>query len=366
MTDKKSYQGKKVFLTGHTGFKGSWLLYWLKLAGAEVMGYSLAPKPEHKLFDFIAGQSLCRSVFQDILNYPALEKNITDFQPDFIFHLAAQPIVRYSYDHPLETFSVNALGTANVLNAVRKLLKPCVTLIVTTDKVYHNQERSYAYREEDRLGGYDPYSASKACAELIVDSYRNSYFNRANYAEHKKLIVSARAGNVIGGGDWARDRIVPDIIRSLENAKPVVVRNPEAVRPWQHVLEPLHAYILLAEKLASDPASYHNEYNFGPRTSDCLPVEEMVRQAIEVWQSGSYQISNQTNAPHEAGLLTLDIGRAINDLGWRPVYSAREAMVKTISWYKAFDGTNARDLLQKDIGEFLKLYEGAAAGAVTE
>src|ERR1700686_4243702 len=230
------YKGKKVFLTGHTGFKGGWLLSWLKMAGAEVRGYSLPPKPEHKLYGYIKGEDLCHSFLHDILDYPALEKCIEDFQPDFIFHLAAQPLVRQSYENPLETYNTNIMGTAHVLNAIRKISRPCVAIIVTTDKVYFNQERTIPYKETDRLGGFDPYSSSKACAELVIDAYRNSYFNSANFSEHQKTIVATRAGNVIGGGDWAKDRIVPDIIRALQNNEPVMIRNPNSVRPWQHVL----------------------------------------------------------------------------------------------------------------------------------
>ncbi|HEY4935374.1 MAG TPA: CDP-glucose 4,6-dehydratase [Puia sp.] len=355
------YKDKKVFLTGHTGFKGSWLLSWLNMAGADVMGYSLAPKPEHKLYGYIKGESFCHSFLHDILDYPALEKCMMEFQPDFVFHLAAQPLVRHSYENPLETFNVNIMGTTHVLNAIRKISKPCVAVIVTTDKVYHNQERTIPYRETDRLGGYDPYSSSKACAELVIDAYRNSYFNATNFNEHKKTIVAARAGNVIGGGDWAKDRIVPDIISALQNNEPVIVRNPQSVRPWQHVLEPLHAYLLLGQKLFENPGVFHNEYNFGPEPSDCLPVETMVQEAIKVWQAGTYKILKEKEGPHEAGLLTLDISRAKTDLHWRPVYNAVEAMDKTISWYKACTGENALELIEENIETFMIEYNQSVA-----
>jgi len=350
------FKDKKVFITGHTGFKGSWLLSWLKMAGAEIQGYSLAPKPDHKLYGFIQGDDLCHSALHDILNYPVLEKCLVAFQPDFVFHLAAQPLVRYGYEEPLETFNINIMGTAHVLNAIRKLVKPCVAIMVTTDKVYHNIEKSYAYREEDRLGGYDPYSSSKACAELVIDAYRNSYFNKSTYHEHKKTIVAARAGNVIGGGDWAKDRMVPDIVRALQNNEPVLVRSPNSVRPWQHVLEPVHAYLLLARKLAEHPESYHTEYNFGPEMADCLPVEKMVQRAIKTWKAGTYQIKQGKDAPHEAILLKLDISRAISDLKWKPMYTAFEAMDKTINWYKEFTGGNALDLIQENIRSFQDQY----------
>ena len=351
MKYKDIYQGRKVFLTGHTGFKGSWLLTWLHLLGAQVKGYSLPPRPEHLLFEQIKGDTLCESIFGDILDYSELEKNILEFQPDFVFHLAAQAIVRTSYKVPLETFAVNALGTANVLNAIRSLNKPCIVILITTDKVYHNNEWLYPYRETDRLGGYDPYSASKACAELIIDSFRNSFFNINNYPDHNKSIVVARAGNVIGGGDWAKDRIIPDIIRSLQHNESIPIRHPAAVRPWQHVLESLAAYLLLGSKLANDPIRYASAYNFGPLNKDCLTVEEMVTQAIKIWGTGSYHIANNPAMPHEAGLLKLDISKASNDLHWQPVFNAYESIRKTIEWYKTFD-QNALDLIKSDIQSF--------------
>jgi CDP-glucose 4,6-dehydratase len=350
------YKNKKVFLTGHTGFKGSWLLSWLKMLGADVGGYSLAPKLEHKLYGQIKGESLCRSFLQDILDYSTLEKCILDFQPDFVFHLAAQPLVRESYENPLETYNVNIIGTANVLNAVRKIMKPCVVVLITTDKVYHNLERKEPYVEDDRLGGYDPYSSSKACAELIIDAYRNSFFNPLEYSIHRKSVVSARAGNVIGGGDWAKDRIVPDIVRALQNETPIQIRNPNAVRPWQHVVEPLHAYLLLGQKLFENSEAYHSSYNFGPNVSDCLPVEVMVQKAIKVWQHGAYEILEGYAGAHEAGLLKLDITRAKTDLNWRPLYPATEAMEKTILWYKTCNEENARNLIEENIESFLSKY----------
>jgi CDP-glucose 4,6-dehydratase len=355
------YKGKRVFLTGHTGFKGSWLLSWLHAAGAVIRGYALAPKPQHKLYDYINGDSLCTSVVQDIMDYPALEKSLTDFQPDFVFHLAAQPLVRYAYAEPLETFNVNVIGTANLLNAIRKLSKPCIAVIITTDKVYHNQEWPYPYRENDRLGGYDPYSASKACTELVIDAYRNSYFNRGVFADHQKTIVSVRAGNVIGGGDWAKDRIVPDVVRALANNEAIVIRNPRSVRPWQHVLEPLHAYLLLGQKLAENPNAYQSEYNIGPDIADCISVEDMVKLAISIWGSGTYRKEEKVGNPHEAGLLKLDISRAIADLHWQPVYHAAEAMEKTMNWYKAFSGANARELVNEDIWSFMQHYNQSIA-----
>ncbi|RZK32381.1 MAG: CDP-glucose 4,6-dehydratase, partial [Hymenobacter sp.] len=262
---RATYAGKRVFLTGHTGFKGAWLLAWLHELGATVRGYALAPQTTPSLYEVIGGEALCeKSVIADLRQRDLLTQEVVDFQPDFVFHLAAQPLVRLSYDIPAETFEVNALGTAYMLEAVRQLEKPCTVVLITTDKVYENKEWVYPYRETDRLGGYDPYSASKACTELVINSYVQSFFNKADYARHQKAIAVGRAGNVIGGGDWALDRIVPDIVRAVQAGQPVQLRNPAAVRPWQHVLEPLGGYLLLGAKLSQDAARYAGAWNFGP------------------------------------------------------------------------------------------------------
>lgn len=349
-----TYKGKRVFLTGHTGFKGSWLLYWLNELGAEVKGYALAPHAEQDLYHQIRGDDFCSSVIADIRDRSKLTKELLSFRPDFVFHLAAQPLVRRSYEIPGETFEVNAMGTANVLDALRGLDMSCVGVMVTTDKVYENKEWHYPYRECDRLGGYDPYSASKACAELIIDSYRNSFFHPHSYGKHFKTISSARAGNVIGGGDWAKDRIVPDIVRALQKGEPVIVRNPKAVRPWQHVLEPLGGYLLLGAKMASDPVKYASSWNFGPLSEDNLSVEELVKTALEIWGKGTYQSERSRHAPHEAGLLKLDISKATSELSWRPKWNSNKAICETIKFYKsAFTSIPAVDAL----GEALRDYQ---------
>lgn len=331
---KHIYGGKKVFVTGHTGFKGSWLISWLYLLGADIKGYSLAPINDDDLYYQIKGDDLCQSVIADIRNKTKLAKEIIDFQPDFIFHLAAQPLVRLSYDIPIDTFDVNIMGTAHVLDALRFLPQKCTTIVITTDKVYENKEWHYPYRETDRLGGYDPYSASKAAAEIVISSYQNSFFNLNAFDKHQKSIATARAGNVIGGGDWAKDRIIPDIIRSLTNNKPIIVRNPQAVRPWQHVLEPLAGYLLLGAKMNDDPLRYSSAWNFGPMAGDNLTVLQLVNIAIQAWGHGTYEHYKTVGQPHEAGLLKLDINKAINDLGWKPKWNANDAIDKTISWYK--------------------------------
>ena len=337
----KTYRGKRVFLTGHTGFKGSWMLKALSILGAEVMGYSLAPENDFDLYHLVKGDSINQSVIADLRDRDRLTQAITGFKPDFVFHLAAQPLVRLSYQIPSETFEVNAIGTANVLDGVRALNNECKVVLITTDKVYHNNEWLYPYRETDRLGGYDPYSASKACAELIIDSYKNSFFNPAKFSEHGKAIAITRAGNVIGGGDWSKDRLIPDIVRALSKNEKVIIRNPQAVRPWQHVLEPVFGYLLLGSKLVSQPMEFAEAFNFGPDVTDALPVSKMVELAIQSWGQGDFEVQSSSSNPHEAGLLKLDISKAVAKLGWRFQYTAPMAIQKTIEWYKYYNGDAA-------------------------
>jgi CDP-glucose 4,6-dehydratase len=344
------YSGKRVFVTGHTGFKGSWLIKILSDFGADIKGYALAPENRTNLYTEINGGSLCDSVINDLRDRVKLKKAVLDFQPDYVFHLAAQPLVRLSYKIPAETFEVNAIGTANLLDAIRLLEKKCNIILITTDKVYHNYEWEYPYRENDRLGGYDPYSASKACCELVIDSYKNSFFNSANYDQHQKAIAVGRAGNVIGGGDWSKDRLMPDIAMALSENKEIVIRNPNSVRPWQHVIEPLFGYLELGSKLNTDPIKFSQAFNFGPNTSDALSVEEIVKWSIQKWGAGNYKAILDTNNPHEAGLLKLDISKALNVLKWRPVFNAQTAVESTINWYKSYyNGIKAIELMKLDI-----------------
>lgn len=333
---KKVYQGKKVFLTGHTGFKGAWLLKIFSMLGAEIKGYALPPQNEIDLYNLINGNALCDSCIADLRDRKLLTSAVLDFQPDFIFHLAAQPLVRYSYEFPSDTFEINAIGTANLLDALRAMNKRVNTVLITTDKVYHNNEWVYPYRERDRLGGYDPYSASKACAELVIESYRNSFFNTNSYEIHKKAIAVGRAGNVIGGGDWSTDRLIPDIVKAFLKKEPVVIRNPNSVRPWQHVLEPLVGYLVLGMNLESNPLTFSQAYNFGPNLSDSLIVESMIKLVIDGWGDGSYIIERSKNNVHEAGLLRLDINKTISELKWEPKMNAKSAVETTIAWYKEF------------------------------
>ncbi len=334
------------------------MLKILHMLGAEIKGYALAPEQDQNLFSLINGDTLCQSVIADLRDRDRLIKEITSFQPDFVFHLAAQPLVRLSYDIPAYTFEVNAIGTANVLDGIRQLEGECKAVMITTDKVYHNNEWVYPYREDDRLGGYDPYSASKACTELVIDSYRNSFFNLARYSEHQKAIAVGRAGNVIGGGDWSKDRLLPDIAVAISQHREVIIRNPVSVRPWQHVLEPLSAYLLLGSKLAAGPVRYAQAYNFGPDADDTLTVQQMVELAIDAWGQGGYRAEQNPNQPHEAGLLKLDISKATAELGYKPSTSAANAVSMTIDWYKNHynQTTPDDDFTQHQINQFFKLH----------
>lgn len=328
------YNNKKVFITGHTGFKGAWLMAVLHSLGARVKGYSLPPAYSNGLFDVLQPLQLADSVLADIREKDRLQREIAGFAPDYIFHLAAQPLVRRSYQEPAETFDVNVTGTANVLEAAHHLSHPCTIVVITTDKVYENKEQHILYKEGDTLGGYDAYSASKACAELVVNAFRSSFFNPAKVSQHGKAIASARAGNVIGGGDWSVDRIVPDIVRALQKEQVIEVRSPHAVRPWQHVLEPITGYLALGGLLQASPAQYSKPYNFGPLPNDHLTVQELVQTALHAWGSGNWKDVSDPNQPHEASLLKLDISRAMQELDWRPRLDAAKAIEWTLAWYK--------------------------------
>lgn len=328
------YAGKKVFLTGHTGFKGTWMMALLHRLDAQVKGYALAPEDSAPFHNLFASNGIAESIIADIRDKERLKKEILSFQPDYIFHLAAQPLVLLSYEIPAETFEVNVVGTANVLEAAKALEKVCNIIVVTTDKVYDNKEHHGLYKEDDRLGGYDPYSASKACTELVVDSFRNSFFNIKDIADHGKGLATARAGNVIGGGDWSKHRIIPDTAKALLQGKEILVRNPASVRPWQHVLEPLCGYLLLGARLASEPGKFSQAFNFGPSPEDHLTVKELVELAIETWGSGRMEVSTNGASLHEANLLKLDINKAKEKLDWEPVLNARQAIRWSIDWYK--------------------------------
>jgi CDP-glucose 4,6-dehydratase len=347
------YNNKKVFITGHTGFKGTWLMAILHQLGANVKGYALAPEDSKPFHDLFSSYDLCESIISDVRNKERLRSEIISFQPDYVFHLAAQPLVLRSYEIPAETFEINVAGTANLLESVKELEKKCSIVVITTDKVYENKEQNILYEESDRLGGYDPYSASKACTEIVVESFRNSFFNTGKFESHRKAIASARAGNVIGGGDWSKNRIIPDTARALLNGEIVKVRNPDSVRPWQHVLEPLTGYLLLGGFLYDQPLLFSRAYNFGPYPEDHLTVKELVELSIQLWGSGKFEINGPDIKFHEANLLQLNINRAITELGWMPKLNAKEAISWTIEWYKK-DISRQADFTFEQINNYLE------------
>ena len=323
---------KRVLITGHTGFKGSWLAFWLKMLGAEICGYALAPESEPNLYANLDLENRISSIIGDVRDRAAFEETVRDFRPEIVFHLAAQSLVRRSYREPVETYETNLLGTVNVLDAVRRAESVKAVVVVTTDKVYENKEWHWAYRENERLGGYDPYSNSKACAELAVAAFRNSFFNDKN-----ALIATARAGNVIGGGDWSEDRLLPDVFRALIFKKPLIIRNPASIRPWQHVLEPLGGYLMLAERLYGGERNYAGAWNFGSRETDAKPVEYILEQIKSVWSEPfEWEIAREAGAPHEARLLKLDSAKAENELNWSPRLNIAEAVKLTAEWYREF------------------------------
>ena len=326
------YKNKKVFITGHTGFKGSWLAIWLTQLGAKVCGYSLEPNTKPSMFNElnISGK-IEKSVIGDILDTEKLEKTMRECKPDIIFHLAAQPLVRLSYSEPVLTYQTNVIGTLNVLETARKTPSVKAFVNVTTDKCYENKEVKRGYKEDDPMGGYDMYSSSKGCVEIMSSSYRRSFLQGNNtYA-----MATARAGNVIGGGDWALDRLIPDCIRGINKGIDIEIRNPIAVRPWQHVLEPLSGYLLLGEKLLTDGKKYADGFNFGPNEESILTVAEVAKQLTEIYGKGKVVIGEKSPL-HEAGLLMLNIEKAKKVLGWQPAYTANEALQKTVDWYRHF------------------------------
>jgi CDP-glucose 4,6-dehydratase len=337
---RRAYAGKKVLLTGHTGFKGGWLALWLEDLGAEVTGYALEADPMPSLYRAADVGRACRSVIADVRDLARLRTVIDETRPDFVFHLAAQPLVRLSYELPVETIQTNVVGTAHVLDALRQLGRPCAVVVVTSDKCYENREWIYGYREDEPMGGHDVYSMSKGAAELVVASYRRSFFHPSRLASHGIAVASARAGNVVGGGDWAKDRIVPDAVNALAAGKAIPVRNPHGVRPWQHVLEPLGGYLLLGARLAGvgteHPERFCEAWNFGPRPEDARPVRDVVEALISAWGSGSWDDRHDPRAPHEAGLLRLSVEKAQARLGWTPRWRFEETFRRTVEWYRAF------------------------------
>lgn len=330
------YKKQKVLITGHTGFKGSWLSLWLTKLGAKVIGYSLDPPTKPNFFEAINIKNRITHIKGDIRNEKYLLAIFKKYQPSFIFHLAAQPLVRVSYKKPKLTYETNVMGTVNVLEAVRNVQSVRVCIIVTSDKCYENKERLYGYKETDPLGGYDTYSSSKACAELVVNAYRRSFLNPETFnKKYATALSSVRAGNVIGGGDWGNDRIIPDSIKSLSEGRIIKIRNPGAIRPWQYVLESLSGYLLLGALMYKDGKCYSDAWNFGPNNEKNITVEELVKHVIKYWGKGKYSIDVGTH-PHEASFLKLDISKACSLLYWMPVYDIHEAIKRTTNWYKKF------------------------------
>jgi len=332
------FRGKRVLITGHTGFKGSWLSLWLSTLGAEVYGYSLAPPTSPNMFEDTKIESLlAKHIIADVRDEQKLLNSFSKIQPEIVFHLAAQPLVRLSYDQPVETYSTNVIGTVNLLEAVRKTNSIRVCQIITSDKCYENREWIYPYRENDPMGGHDPYSCSKGCAELVVSSYRNSFFHDKHQDKHSVSISSVRAGNVIGGGDWAADRIMPDCIKALVKSKIIKIRNPLAVRPWQHVLEPLSGYLWLAAKQYIEPHKYNQGWNFGPTDEGNVNVAKIASMIVKQWGAGSWKgPNNEAREVHEANVLKLDISQSRTLLGWFPVWSIEQTVKATVEWYRTY------------------------------
>ncbi|MBU2703223.1 CDP-glucose 4 [Sporomusaceae bacterium BoRhaA] len=355
MNSIEFWNKRKVFLTGHTGFKGAWFCLWLHSLGAEVTGYALNPPTKPSLFAVCNIDHLITSCIGDIRDRERLIVAMKRAEPEIVIHMAAQPLVRESYKNPTETYEINVMGTVNLFEAVRQCKNVKAVINVTTDKCYENKEWIWGYRENDPLGGYDPYSSSKACSELVTAAYCSSYFNPLNYIQHGVAIASARVGNVIGGGDWAADRLVPDCIKALLQNEKIRIRNPNSIRPWQHVLEPLLGYLLLAQRLYENGVMFGEGWNFGPNDSDAKPVEWMVKRMCEEWGiDAGYEIDKGTQL-HEAHYLKLDCSKAKMRLGWRPNWNLEQALVKIVEWVHAYQAKDdMRGICIKQISEYMK------------
>ena len=347
---RSAYNNKKVLVTGHTGFKGSWLSIWLNELGADVIGYALDPKTERDNFIVTGLSEKIKDIRGDIRDKDHLLQVFQEEKPEIVFHLAAQPLVFISYENPLETFETNILGTANILEAIRQTDSVHTGVMITSDKCYENREQIWGYRENDRLGGHDPYSASKGSAELVINTYRKSFLQKSG-----KAIASARAGNVVGGGDWSEYRLIPDIVRAIEANRTVELRNPKATRPWQHVLEPLSGYLLLGAKMIQEPEENAEAWNFGPYPHEVEPVQTVVEKMIRHFGKGQWKDVSQNNRHHEANLLTLDITKAITRLDWKPALTLDETIQMTAEWYKQYrSGSDMYDLCKKQIERYKK------------
>jgi len=355
MVNRQFWQGKKVFITGHTGFKGSWLSLWLLSMGADVYGYSLKPPTVPSLFELCRLDKMVQTKIADVRDYLCLEKSMQEFQPEIVIHMAAQALVRDSYKIPVDTYAINVMGTVHLLEAAKKTASVSTILNITTDKCYENKEWAWGYRENEPMGGYDPYSSSKACSELVTSAYRSSFFNPEQYEVHKVSLASARAGNVIGGGDWATDRLIPDCVKSLINNEPILIRNPNAIRPWQHVLEPLAGYLMLCEKQYNEGAHYAEGWNFGPDDKDAKSVEYIVNKMCTLWGDHAQYIIDDGQHPHEAHYLKLDCSKAKSILKWQPKWSLDLALAKIVAWNHGYiaDKKAVTDISIQQINEYM-------------
>jgi CDP-glucose 4,6-dehydratase len=339
-----NFAGKRVLVTGDTGFKGSWLCFWLRELQADVVGYALPPKTDEDLFNLLGLENIIHHIAGDIRDLEALHLVFDQFQPEYLFHLAAQSLVRLSYHEPKLTFDTNVGGSVNVLEAVRATSSLRSVIFVTSDKCYRNKEWIWGYRENDELGGYDPYSSSKAAAELVLSAYQNSFFK-----DRKEMgVASVRAGNILGGGDWAEDRLVPDIIKSLRQGTPIILRNPEATRPWQHVLDPLFGYLVLASHLYTSPQAFPGPFNFGPSGESIRTVYDLAGRIVQCWGGGNIRVKKAPNAPHESGLLHLNCDKARRLLNWKPQWDFDRTIEETVSWYKQVESGESPVALTKE------------------
>lgn len=358
MLDRSFWKGRRVFVTGHTGFKGSWLSLWLQTLGARATGFALRPPTEPSLFEQANVAGAINTVIGDIRDFAALKSAIAQSQPEVVIHMAAQSVVRRGYEDPIETYSSNVMGTVHLLEALRQLGQPCVVVNVTSDKCYENKEWAWGYRENDSLGGHDPYSNSKACAELVAAAFRDSYF-APEVPNHVKIsLASARAGNVVGGGDWTSNQLIPDLMRSFMGGKPCLIRSPLAIRPWQFVLEPLHGYLLLAEKLSTGGERFASGWNFGPQESDARPVSWIADQLARSWGDGAAWQRDSASHPREANYLKLDVSKSKADLGWEPALPLSEALGWIVEWYRAHhQGSDLASLTRKQIARYEALMD---------
>jgi CDP-glucose 4,6-dehydratase len=358
MPNHSFWKGRRVFLTGHTGFKGSWLSLWLNALGADVTGYALEPPTQPSLFDQAGVSRAVKSICADIRDFPLIKSAIAESHPEVVFHMAAQSVVRRGYENPIETYSSNVMGTVHLLEALRQLGQPCAVVNITSDKCYENKEWVWGYREDDNLGGHDPYSNSKACAELVTSAFRDSYFRAEDFGGLRVAVASARAGNVIGGGDWTSDQLIPDLMRAFLSKQPCLIRSPFAIRPWQFVLEPLRGYLMLAERLTEDPGRFASGWNFGPAEADARPVSWIADELAQLW--GDSACWHQDGGPHprEDHYLKLDASKARAYLGWHPVLPLSQAFGWIVEWYRAFQkGDDLRHLTRRQIEQYETLAE---------